>query len=486
MHSRRVCCSAILIVIALALFAACRRTEVSGGLAKLRRCQVPGIKEELLCGKFRVFENRKTRTGRTIDLNIVVLPAFDQQTKAEPIFHLEGGPGVAATGAAFFYATDGRVYRQRHDVVLVDQRGTGQSNGLSIPQENTPQTALREMYPVDYVKKMRAALEQRADLTKYTTSIAMDDLDDVRAWLGYERINLFGLSYGTRAVLVYLRQHPEHVRTITLVGVAPTYLRMPMYHAQAADRAMNLLLDECDHDAKCHESFPQIREDWKRVIAYLPRAPTQTVDKSPKERGDPVTVEIRRDVFAEKIRNFLYARDQSNQVPLIVHRAAAGDFQPFLHLATGPSVADIIADGMYLCVTCAEDVPFIDQTEAEKMDADNPFDNYRVFEQTRACSMWPRGEIPANYREPVRSDMPALIFSGNLDPVTPPQRGEEVARYLPNSRHVIIPEAAHGPFGVSHIDCMDRLIVEFLDHGDARELDVSCVDQMKPPPFALK
>jgi pimeloyl-ACP methyl ester carboxylesterase len=100
--------------------------------------------------------------------------------------------------------------------------------------------------------------------------------------------------------------------------------------------------------------------------------------------------------------------------------------------------------------------------------------------------MWPRGEIPADYLEPVRSDVPALIFSGNLDPVTPPQRGEEVARYLPNSRHVIIPEAAHGPFGVSHIDCMDRLIVEFLDHGDTRKLDVSCVDQMKPPPFALK
>jgi pimeloyl-ACP methyl ester carboxylesterase len=488
MRSRRACCSTVLIVIALALLvaAAYPRTEVSGGLANLHRCQVRGVKDELLCGKFRVFENRKTRTGRTIDLNIVVLPAFDQQTKAEPLFDLEGGPGVGATGIATFYATGGRMYRRRHDVVLVDQRGTGQLNRLSIPQEKTPQAALREMYPVDYVKKMRAALEPRADLTKYTTSIAMDDLDDVRAWLGYERINLFGLSYGTRAVLVYLRQHPEHVRTITLVAVAPTYLRMPMYHAQSADRAMNLLLDECDHDAKCHESFPKIREDWKKVIADLQRAPAQALYKSPKKKSKAVSVEIRRDVFAEQIRYLLYYRHQSNQVPLIVHRAADGDFQPFLRQATGPSLADIIADGAYLCVTCAEDVPFIDQAEAEKMDADNPFDNYRVVQQTRACSMWPRGNIPADYLEPVRSDVPALIFSGNLDPITPPQRGEEVARYLPNSRHVIIPEAAHGPFGVSHLDCMDRLIVEFLDHGDARKLDVSCVNQMKPPPFALK
>src|SRR5262245_48819190 len=204
-----------------------------------------GIDEDLLCGRFRVVENRRTRASRTIDLNIVVLPAFDQKTKTEPVFDLAGGPGVASTSRAMFYATQGKEYRRRHDVVLVDQRGTGNSNRLSIPQEKTPESDLREMYPVDYVMRMHDALQQHADLTQYTTSLAMDDLDDVRAWLGYDRINLFGLSYGTRAALVYLRQHPEHVRTITLLGVAPTYLRMPMYHAQAAARAIDLLLPEC-------------------------------------------------------------------------------------------------------------------------------------------------------------------------------------------------------------------------------------------------
>jgi pimeloyl-ACP methyl ester carboxylesterase len=153
---------------------------------------LPEIKEELLCGKFRVFENRRTRAGRTIDLNIVVLPAFDQQTKAEPVFDLAGGPGVASTGGAMFYATQGKEYRRRHDVVLVDQRGTGDSNRLSIPQEKTPESDLREMYPVDYVMRMRDALQPNADLTQYTTSIAMDDLDDVRAWLGYDRIKCLG------------------------------------------------------------------------------------------------------------------------------------------------------------------------------------------------------------------------------------------------------------------------------------------------------
>lgn len=121
----------------------------------MKPCRLDGIEEELLCGKLTVFENRQTRTGRTIDLNVVVLPAFDQKTKAEPLFDLAGGPGDASTGGAAFYAGPGKEYRRRHDVVLVDQRGTGQSNRLSIPQEKTPQHYLREMYPVEYVRRYR-------------------------------------------------------------------------------------------------------------------------------------------------------------------------------------------------------------------------------------------------------------------------------------------------------------------------------------------
>ena len=477
-------CSVTLIAVGceLLLLAACHKAQPSGGLAKLSRCRLEGIEEELLCGKLSVFENRETQVGRKIDLNVVVLPAFDQETKGEPLFDLEGGPGDAATGAARFYATDGKEYRRRRDVVLVDQRGTGKSNPLSIPEEKTPQHYLREMYPVDYVKKMRQALEQRADLTQYTTSIAMDDLDDVRAWLGYERINLFGLSYGTRAALVYLRQHPERVGTATLMGVAPTYLKMPMYHAEAAARAMDLLLQQCEQDAQCHQAFPQIRDDWTNVLTQLERAPAQ-VSYSPPDKSPATTVQIQRGVFAEKIRTWMYSRDSASRIPLIIHAAAQGDWAPFLRDAIRPSIPDFIADGMYLSVTCAEDVPFIDQAEATRLNANNPFGNYRVFQQTRACSMWPRGSIPGNFRDPVSSSVPVLIFSGNMDPVTPPQRGEEVAQYLPNSRHVIVAQAAHGVFGLSDPGCADRLIMEFMDKGDARSLDVSCTERMAPPSF---
>ena len=463
----------------------CAKQRPAGGLSKLKPCRLAGVNEELLCGNLTVFENRQTRTGRTIDLNVVVLPAVNQKTKAEPLFDLAGGPGASSVDRADFYAGPGKEYRHRHDVVCVDQRGTGKSNRLAIPREKTPSYYLSEMFPIDYVKRMRHVLEQRADLTKYTTSIAMDDLDDVRAWLGYDRINLFGASYGTQAALVYLRRHPEHVRSAILLGVTPTDLKMPLHHSESAARAMDLLLGECEQDAACRTAFPQIRDDWKNVLAQLAKQPAR-VEYSPPGKSAAMTLEIQRGVFAEKIRTWMYDREKAARIPLIIRHAASSDFAPFLKEAIGPSIPDFVADGMYLSVTCAEDVPFIDPGEASKLTADNPFGDYRVFQQTRACGMWPRGEIPTDFLQPVHSNAPVLIFSGNMDPVTPPEYGKEVARHLPNNRHVIIREAGHGVDGLKDPSCIDRIAIEFLDKGDAKNLDVSCVEKMEPPPFATK
>ena len=489
MRGLRCVCSILLMTTAAVLFlldaGGCAKRRLPGGLSKLKACRLAGINEELFCGKLTVFENRETRTGRTIDLNLVVLPAFDQKTKAEPVFDLAGGPGASSAERAEFYAGAGKDYRRRHDVVCVDQRGTGQSNRLSIPREKTAQYYLSEMFPIDYVRQLRHTLEQRADLTKYTTSIAMNDLDEVRAWLGYDRINLFGASYGTQAALVYMRQHPEHVRSAILLAVAPTDLKMPLHHSESAARAMDLLLGECERDAACHAAFPQIRNDWKNALAQLEKQPAR-VEYSSADKAAPATVEIQRGVFAEKIRTWMYGRDKAARIPMIVHHAASGDFAPFLQQAIGPSIPDFVADGMYLSVTCAEDVPFINQEEAAKLNADNPFGNYRVFQQTRACGMWPRGKIPTDFLKPVSSNAPVLIFSGNMDPVTPPKYGEEVAKLLRNSTHIIIAQAGHGVDGLKDPGCIDRIAIEFLDKGDAKNLDVSCVERMAPSPFVTK
>jgi pimeloyl-ACP methyl ester carboxylesterase len=223
------------------------------------------------------------------------------------------------------------------------------------------------------------------------------------------------------------------------------------------------------------------------VLERLGREPAR-VEYSPPDRSVRVTVEIQRDVFAEKIRNRMYSRESASKIPMMIHRAAAGDFGPFLGevIPKDRSRPDFIADGMYLAVTCAEDVPFIDQEEAARANAGNPFGNYRVFQQTRACGLWPRGKIPAGYHEPVDSKTATLILSGQVDPVTPPARGEEVASHLPNSRHIVVPHGAHGVGGLTNVECLDKVMLEFLAKGNANELDTGCVEGVRAPPFVTE
>jgi len=412
---------------------------------QLERFRLPGSDEDLWRGRLTVFENRTTRTGRTIQLNVVVVPSLDSTDVREPFFELAGGPGLAITASAGLYANDLKDYRRHRDI------------------------------------------EARADLTQYTTAIAMDDLDDVRAWLGYEKINLYGFSYGSRAALVYLRQYPEHVRSVILMGVSPPWQHLPLYHARDGQRALDLLFDECLRDPIAGAVFPHIREELATVLGSLARQPA-TVHYVSRDQLTQANVVIQRDVFAETLRKLLYNADTARRIPLIVHAAASGDFGPYLASAipNDRSHPNPIADGMYLSVTAAEDAPFIDFAAAEKLNAGNIFGNYRVFQQTRACALWPRAKIPADFGEPIKSAVPVLLVSGNLDPVTPPEWAESVARHLTNSRHVVLPSGAHLPDALSNMEKLDEVFLAFLDNPDPRKLDVSGLAKMQPPPFSVK
>jgi pimeloyl-ACP methyl ester carboxylesterase len=315
----------------------------------------------------------------------------------------------------------------------------------------------------------------------------MVDLDDVRAWLGYDRIDLFGLSYGTRAALVYMRQHPDRVGNVVLTGVTPTNHKMPLYHARDGQRAMNLLLEECAADETCNKAFSNIRKELIELLDNLARQPAQAKYILP-ESGKEVAVTIAGQVFAEKLRSALYTPPGARRLPLIIHRAAQGDFGPFLSMVipVQRSRPDFIAEGMYLSVTCNEDTRQIDGRAAAEMNRGNIFDNYRVEHQLRACSLWPRARLTSAYSQPVFSRAPVLILSGHMDPITPPAWAKKAARRLPNSRQIIIRHLAHVPVGLSHIECLDKVILEFLDKGDAKLVDANCVDEMLPPRFSTE
>ena len=438
----------------------------------------------LLCGTFRVFEDREKTAGRTIDLNIVVLPSVGER-KYAPMFDLQGGPGVGATNDVQLFLTGVPQYRAGRDIVLVDQRGTGRSNPLQcVPlSEHTP---LDEMYPVEYVRKCRKALEQRADLTKYTTEIAMDDLDDVRRWLGYSKIDIWALSYGTRAAQVYVRQHGANVAHIVLTGAIGTYHKMPFYHAANAQASLDLLLAECGRGPQCHSAFPSIKKETRELFHRLAQTPAKVDYRDPKT-GSTTTYLIRGDVMGEQIRKGLYTRDTTQQIPFVIHKAAAGDFEPYLKrvISAGADSGSFIADGMYLSITCAEDVPFIDVAAAHAANKDTIFGDYRVIQQRRACKDWPRAKISSNYRKPVESDVPAMFVTGAMDPVTAPRWADDLARGFKNHVMLTIAEQGHGPIGLSNIDCEDNLMIRFMSDLPIRDDDKACLTTMKPPPFLI-
>ncbi|HEY5884104.1 MAG TPA: alpha/beta hydrolase [Pyrinomonadaceae bacterium] len=435
-----------------------------------------------------MFENRATRTGRKIKLKIVVFPATGPNRAPDPFVYIPGGPGSSATEDAPYVARAYAKIRERRDLLFIDQRGTGGSHPLNCNFFNPadPQSYLGYFYPLEDVKRCRTQLETKADLTLYTTPIAMDDLDDVRAALGYQQLNLFGGSYGTRASLVYLKKHPKSVRTVTLQGVAPTNQYMPRDFAQANERALLGVIGECATDVDCNKAFPDLRNEAKAVLDRLLKGPVDVEVRYQDAEKRKVT--LSRSLAAEAIRYMLYSPPGASRVPFVLHSAANGNFTPLAEAALfyRRQIVATGSNGLYLSITCAEDLPFNKPGETERLAANTFLGDYRLKQQREACALWPRAMIPENYSEPTKSDAPVLILTGEWDPVTPPANGDAVAKFLPNSLHVVVPDGAHGFGGLEGSDCILKLTAEFVEKGTAKGLDTGCVKTVRRRGFSTK
>jgi pimeloyl-ACP methyl ester carboxylesterase len=462
--------------------------------ARLAPCREPGIDQELRCGTYEVWEDREARHGRKIALNVLVLPALSPHPAPDAVVFLHGGPGAAATQAAGFLARNQEL-RQHRDVLLVDQRGTGRSNPLDCdlygPGSHTKGPDLKllagDMFPLGAVRECRDRLEKVADLRLYTTAIAMDDLDEVRAWLGYPQLDLIGGSYGTRAAQVFLRRHPRVVRSVVLDGVAPVDEPISLHHAYAGKRAVDLLFAECAAETACHAAFPKLPQELAEVMARFDRGVKVRIPNAPGAPGATSggTVEVAPGcgLIAEGLR-FLTYDSSARRLPLTVHQAYQGDLAQLVTLALENWVQldHILSIGENFSVTCAEDLPFIDAATAARATAGTLLGDYRIAQQKRVCAIWPRGAVPSDVHQPVRSEVPVLLFSGERDPVTPPEFGDRVAKFLPNSLHVVVPHSGHGTNG----PCTDGILDRFVETASVKGLDTACVAKTPPVRFVVK
>lgn len=480
---------AALALLAALLLAACAPAQATQERAAPRlalapcRLSEPGLTAATIaaeCGALAVPENRATPGSRTIDLRVVVLPAISRGAAPDPLFLLAGGPGQAASTSFTPLLPTLAQINQGRDIVMVDQRGTGGSNPLSCPTEaeglETSSGAPDDPAVQAWWRECLAGLE--ADPSQYTTESAARDLDEVRAALGYERVNLLGVSYGTRAALTYLRLFPERVRALVLDGVVPPDMAIGATMGRDGQRALDLIFDACAADGACAAAFPQLRADFAALLERL-AAEQPTVALDDPYTGAPAEVRLTRELAAVTVHGLSYAPETAALLPLLIHTAQrGGDLRPLAaqSLITSRQLADQIAVGMRSSVLCAEDAPGYPAAPA----AEGYLGDLMARALGSACAVWPRGAVGPDFAAPVASDVPALLLSGERDPVTPPAYGEAVAAGLPNSLHLVAAGQGHNVF---FRGCLPEVLAAFLEAGSVAALDTSCVERLGPPPF---
>ena len=455
-----------------------------GHALPLESCRLPGVETAARCGVVRRPLDPAAPSGLSIDVHFAVIPALARHRKPDPVFFLAGGPGQSAIQlAGSVQALLGRLGNRR-DLVLVDQRGTGRSAPLACEDEAAASRPLADMLDgarqQQVLRECRQALQKlpHGDLRLYTTTVAMQDLDAVRQALGAERINLVGGSYGTRAALEYMRQHPGRVRRAVLDGVAPPDMALPAAMSADAQSALEQVLAGCEREPACAGRFPALRDRWQLLLRSLPRE----VELPHPMTGRTERVTMTRDSVLSLVRGVLYQPALAAGLPAALFEASQGRFAPLSGLAAalmGRGGAAQIAQGMHFSVICAEDGPRLGLSrEAQAPDfGATTADLYR-----RVCADWPRGAVPeAFYRMPQASGA-TMVLSGGADPVTPPRHGERAAQALgPQARHVVVAQAGHG---VMALPCVRDLLFRFIDAPDdaqALAVDAACVAQVPRP-----
>jgi len=433
------------------------------------------------CGVLTVPENRDLPGGVSIDLRVAVVPALNRRAAGAPLFILAGGPGQGATALyASLAAAFARVNRN-HDLVLVDQRGTGQSAPLSCDYADDWQA------PDDPMPALRQAtatcLHKYGDRVRfYTSRNAVADLDAVRRVLGYPAIDLYAVSYGTRVAQLYMRRFPKAVHAAILDGVTFPEQAIGPQTPLDGQRALDLIVDRCQASPDCRKAYPDLQQDLDGLRRQFgPQKSLITLDDP--NSGMPLKIEFNRSVLNASLRFLSYSSTQASLLPALIHQAARGELRPLAAetVMTARQVGDQLASGMQNTVICSEDVPYF---SVSPEDAKALSETYQGTDQLDAlreiCKLWPRGPVDADLHSPLHSDIPTLLLSGEADPVTPPADAERAGQGLARHRHLILSGEGHGQVATG---CVPRLMAEFLDSATPAGLDASCLKRHSPAPF---
>ncbi len=457
------------------------------GALELKDCRIsagqafPGIKAR--CGTLERRENPDDPESPLLAIRVAVVPALNLQPQPDPIVPLAGGPGQ---GAVQFYSAFAAAFerlRSDHDILLVDQRGTGESARLDCPVDDELITG---QYSVERtVALMKECLAQLPHDPRYfTTSIAVQDLEAVRKALGYSRLNLYGVSYGSRVAQHYAKRYPAATRTIILDGVVPPQLALGPGIATEAQKALDNIFARCAADTACNDRYPGIAAAFVDLKNKLDKQP-EKVSVADPVTGHVEVVSFGRQELAGAIRLLAYSPNSIAMLPLLVSEAANGNYQPLAaqFQMTLMSIVDAIALGMHNAIMCTEDVPFYDASSIDRAALDASYMGPVQLDALEAiCSVWPAGPIDEDFKQALSTEIPTLLLSGSVDPITPPRYADMAARNLKKAWLLTGENQGHGQLAVG---CMPRIIEHFVDNMLLVPDDYACFNSSFVMPFFL-
>lgn len=431
------------------------------------------------CGRLEVAENPDDPEGNRIKLRVALAPAVSRAPKPDPLFVFAGGPGQAASEAYVTLQPILEKIRKERDIVLIDQRGTGRSNPMKCPIEDVE--SLDSSLDLEYVAEQTSlCLEQvDGDPLYYTSTIAMHDYELVRRAMGYEKINLYGGSYGTRTAQVYLRLYPEKVRSIILDSVVPMELILGTEHAQMLDRSVAATFRDCNEDEYCKEKYSEGLDGLDELLQSLrgqPREITFTHPATGKQESLTVTAEV----LAVAIRFLSYSSETQAVLPLLIHEAVTtGKLDRLASQAwiVMGGLQEQLSHGMELSVLCSEDYPYM---PAQWDDTNTILGDAFISMIKASCEIWPHNAAGPEFHEPVISDVPVLMLTGTRDPVTPPSYAEQTATHFSNS--LVLTAEGLGHSVISN-RCLREIAAQFIELGSIQGLDTNCVAKIRPAPF---
>ncbi len=451
-------------------------------------------KRTVNCGTLTVPEDRSKPNGNQVRIAVAIFKATDPHPAADPIFFLDGGPGASTLQIRTpDFASVFGPFNPTHDIVLMDYRGAGQSKP-SLYCKEVADTIASELGVTDTVKPTahgyisaltdchnRLANDEHIDLRMYRTDVIAQDIVDLQRALGYEQIDLFGGSYGTRLALTILRDHPQGIRSVLLDGVYPPSVGRDAGSIINTNRAFEELFTTCASSVVCNATYPDLRGKFYATATQLNRKPVLLQVKTPY--GDKKgTVPLTGDAFISYVFDALYSTWIIPSLPLIINQVANGDYDEISQVVSDQFEENsTMSLGLYLTISCSEKPPFssakeaIDQAESVPLLGQFYLHNSDLSTSSAfdSCDQWGTGALNPIDSEPVVSSVPVLIFNGEFDPITPPNWGELAAQTLPNSQVVTFPGVGHGA-SFSGSTCAQQIAIDFFANPNA-QVDQSCV-----------